>query len=40
MLARFRISRSIITSWILGAALALLSAAVVLASGGGTPIPH
>jgi len=38
MLARFRIPRRIVTSWILSAALALLSAGVVLASE--TVFPH
>lgn len=39
MLARFRIRR-IVTSWFLSIALVMLSAAVVFADGGGTPIPH
>jgi len=37
---RSRISRRIITSWILGTALALMSAAVAFADGGGTPFAH
>lgn len=40
MFRRFRISRPIIASWILGTALAVLSAAVAFADGGGTPFPH
>ena len=40
MFARFRISRPVFTSWILGIALSLLSAAIVLADGGGTNFPH
>ncbi len=40
MLRRFRISRPIVTSWIIGTAIALMSAAVALADGGGTPIAH
>ena len=37
---RSRISRRIVTSWILGTALALMSAAVAFADGGGTPFAH
>jgi hypothetical protein len=40
MLRRYRHSRRIVTSWILGTALALMSAAVALADGGGSNIPH
>ena len=40
MFHRTKVSRPIVVSWILGTALALLSAAAVLADGGGTLIPH
>jgi len=40
MFRRFRISRPIVTSWIIGTALTLMSAAVALADGGGPPISH
>ncbi len=34
------ITRRIVVSWILGASLMLLSAASVLADGGGVKLPH
>jgi hypothetical protein len=40
MLRRHGLSRRIISSWILGTALALMSAAVAFADGGGTNFPH
>jgi len=40
MLRRFGRTRRIITSWILGTALALVSVATALADGGGGPFGH
>ncbi|MES2210786.1 MAG: hypothetical protein V4515_11470 [Chloroflexota bacterium] len=40
MFRRIRTSRPIVVSWILGTALALLSAAAVFADGNGTPFAH
>jgi hypothetical protein len=40
MPSRFKLSRRIVASWILGTALALMSAAAVLADGGGPNFPH
>lgn len=35
-----RVRRSLVVSWILGAALAILAASSVFADGGGPLIPH
>ena len=40
MFRRLNVSRRIVTSWILATALALMSAAVVLADGNGGGFPH
>ena len=40
MRSRFKLSPRFVVSWILGTALALMSAATVLADGGGPPFPH
>lgn len=40
MLRHAKITRRIVTSWILGTALALMSAAIAFADGGGTNFPH